>query len=82
MLGASWLCLRVGVANNEDSGTAVGSPHVPCVNPKGTRSVTEHVQPSPQRGQPLAGGSASDILDNDDRRADFADDPEVLTPQA
>jgi hypothetical protein len=81
MYGASWFALRVGVANNEDSGAGMGSPNVSRVNPKGTRSVSKHVQVSPHRGQPLSGGCASDVLDHNVRRAKLGDDTRELGPE-
>lgn len=74
MLGASWLCFRVGVANNEDAGTGVGSPNVSRVNPKGARSITKHVQILPHRRQPVLRCVVRDVLDDDVLRSDAFDD--------
>lgn len=73
MLGASWLCFRVGVANNEDAGTGVGSANVSRVDPKGARSIAKHMQVLPHLGQPVLRRVVRDILDDDRFRSDTGD---------
>ena len=81
MLGASWLCFRVGLANNEDAGTGVGSPNISRVNPKGARSISKHVQILPHRRQPVLRGVVRDVFDDDVLRADSFDDLRERSPE-
>jgi hypothetical protein len=70
------------VANNEDAGTGVGSPNISRVDPKGTRSISKHVQVSSHRGQPLFDGRACNIFDDDEEGLKVADDARVFLPES
>jgi hypothetical protein len=75
------LPFTVGVGNNEHSRALVGRPDIEGRYLDGNRTVTEHVQVTPHRGQPSA-LAAGDVLDDDEAGPDLADDAGELAPEA
>ena len=60
----------------------MGSPNVSRIEPKSTRSIPAQVQIAPDRGQPLADGSAAVVFDDNASWPEFGDDPREMLPEA
>jgi hypothetical protein len=59
----------------------MGSPYVSRIEPKSTRPIPVQVQVAPNRGQPLADGSAPDVFDDNASRSELGDDPREVLPE-
>jgi hypothetical protein len=70
----------MGVGNNEDASPKVRGSHVCGGNPQGARSIPELSQLLTHRWEPRL-RSACDVFDDDEPRADLADDAREVPPE-
>src|SRR5690606_22216902 len=69
----------VGSSNDEDASSEMGRPDVGGRNCEGTGSVSESCEAFFDRPEPEL-FARRDVLDDDEARSEFGDDPSVLVP--